>query len=502
MFGNLLDDVEVGTADSSSSSSGTNGSATHAAVPRQQPPAPQQSRGAQNAERKKSAPVPMSTGGDTGPRELLGAAPDVSSAEDEYRSRKKRRQQNSKRLGLPEGLVTKDMLQVAPREATTSDECDIEIKDLEDFLRDHPYLADGKSSTSSERCVGTQPGLSPPSASTDTKDNGNSNSNSNTTLPMDTSDAKKPVTEQVYEEQILREPEEFPLLRELMRYVPVCHWMLSERMLKQGASPDDALRYLLAKKARLPISYAEHDNKLIAEAGSFTSTDPAAVPGKVYAFPPCARGEECVGVTASQSGHPFTGKVDGLPEGHKGKILTQYMDEMEFNEFLRTGTAPAGARYCRDCGSIIACLLVLHVRAYAMLEPSAAATHALAQKAFVNGAGGSKSETKHASFGGNSDLHRKCNASLVRMADTLCLYPFSCLVNQPGGYISEAVLQPDSRHYEGLIGNVVRFRSSYRQWVFNQQERRWYLSQDAMIWRPPAVAADCNLDIGDALHHF
>lgn len=477
MFGSLLDDVDV-----TASKDGT--------IP------PQQShghvQGMQNGDRKKAVPVPMSTGSDTVPRELPSTTPDVSSAEEEYRSRKKRRQQNSKRLGLPDGLLTKDLLQVAPTNVTTG-ERSIEIKDLEDFLRDHPYVADGKSTTSSERCIGVPSGLAVPPASTDTKDtNGNSNNN-NMALPMDTSDAKQPAAEHTYDEEILREPEEFQLLRELVRYVPMCNWLLSEKMLKQGASPDDALRYLLAKKARLPISCAEHDNKLIAEAGSFVSTDVAAVPGKVYAFPPCARGEQCIGVT---------GKLDGLPEGQQGKVLTKYMDEMEFGEFLRTGIAPSGVRYCRDCGSIIACLLVLHVRAYAMLEPSSAATHVLAQKPFVEGAGGAKPETKNASFGGDSDMHRKCNASLVRMADTLCLFPFSCLVNQPGGYISEAVLQPDSRHYEGLVGNVVRFRASYRQWVFNEQEKRWYLSQDAMIWRPPAMAADYGLDVGDALHHF
>ena len=486
MFGNLLDDVGVMPAsDQAKPQSAKAGTAGANNKPR--------------TDRKQAQRTAMVTSDDTVASPTDAAATrDISSAEEEFRSKKKRRQQNSKRLGLPDGLVSMPAV-AGPAPALTVGERKIEIKQLADFLRDHPYLADGKSSKTSERCVGIAP-----AAPTDMKDdagvNGNSNS-SGSALPMDTSDAKKAASEPVYDEEILREPEEFPLLRELMTRIPNLRWLLSPQMLKQNVESPEALRYLLAKRAQLPTSFAEHDSLLVAEAGTFTSTAPGAVPGKLYNFPACAAGQDCIGVTA---------KVDGLPAGTKGKVLSMYMDETEFAALLQTGTAPAGERLCRDCTVITVCLLVYHVRGYAMHEQSAGATHALSQRAFVennnsnsnSNATSNKSDTKQASFGGDAELHKKCNASLVRMADTLCLCPFTSLVNQPGGYIRECVLEPDARQYEGLIGNVVRFRASYRQWQLHETEKRWYLSQDAMIWRPPAMSADFNVDIGDALHHF
>lgn len=430
-------------------------------------------------------------------------APDLSSAEEDYKRKKKRRQQNSKRLGQPDPRLLEGkqihaaMGEVA--EASTGHHPVVQIKPLHDFLVDHPHLANDMKSKG-ERCVGVAPEDKKdavPVPSNDTKDG---------CAQMDTNaDGKQQQQQQqsaqVHSpEEILKEPEEFALLREAMANIPNIRWLLSDAMLRQRIKPEECMQYLHEKRARLPESTASHENLLIAEAGTFISTAPGAQPGKLYTFPPCVCGPKCVGVTEP---------VSGLPPSVKGRVLTKYMNAVEFAELLRSGTSPAAERMCRDCYVATIAMLVYNVRGYSMHEPSSSATHALAQQQLLGLSGNSgKSEpgrtqsTNQTSFGGDSELHGKCNASLVRMADTLCLNPFTNLCNQEDGYIADCMLLADGKQYEGVLGNVVRFRASYRRWQFNEKEKRWYMSQDAMIWHPPENASDFEIDIGDSVHHF
>ena len=87
-----------------------------------------------------------------------------------------------------------------------------------------------------------------------------------------------------------------------------------------------------SRSTHLPVYIHQHETELLQESGRFTYD------GVLVNYPPCAKGSECLGVTAG---------IEGMPP--EGVVLTASMSPDELCHMLKTGVAPSRKTYCILC---------------------------------------------------------------------------------------------------------------------------------------------------------
>jgi hypothetical protein len=165
----------------------------------------------------------------------------------------------------------------------------------------------------------------------------------------------------------------------------------------------------------LPVLTAQHESELLAEAGIFPSR---TKPGLRIDYPPCRRGDQCVGKTQD---------IEGLPTG--GVVLTCLLFEEEYATLQRTGRAPVVSRSCVLCYRF-------HAQDYILtLRPN------------LKRIGG---------------VHE----GVLQIYRNLC--------DEPGGYFREAMLHPDPQRFDGFIDPIAIFcRSTLRAQLSLREGQRW-----------------------------
>lgn len=180
----------------------------------------------------------------------------------------------------------------------------------------------------------------------------------------------------------------------------------------------------------LPELKAAYESQLLAEAGTFPSLTKK---GLMIEYPPCRRGDQCVGKTKQLYGLP----PDGI-------VLTCLLFEEEYATLQQTGRPPAVKRSCVLCYRF-------HLQDWVLsLRP-----------------------TQHV-----EGVH----TGVVQLYRNLC--------NEPGGYIGEAMLHPDPQRFEGFVDPIAMFsRSSLTAYLNVREGGRWHLDQRSIVYpdEPPAL---------------
>lgn len=180
----------------------------------------------------------------------------------------------------------------------------------------------------------------------------------------------------------------------------------------------------------LPELRASYESKLLAEAGTFPSL---VKKGMMIEYPACRRGDLCVGKTK---------RLYGLPP--EGIVLMALLFEEEYATLQQTGRPLAVRRSCVLCYRF-------HLQDWVLsLRP---AQH-------VEGV----------------------HTGVVQLYRNLC--------NEPGGYLSEAMLHPDPQRFEGFVDPIAMFsRSSLTAYLNVREGGRWHLDQSSIVYpeEPPVL---------------
>lgn len=188
---------------------------------------------------------------------------------------------------------------------------------------------------------------------------------------------------------------------------------------------------LRRKQLFLPISLAAHESELLKEGGRFKH-----IGGRVYDFPLCLNGKDCVGMTS-----PF-------PNKPRGFIFMCFMYQEAYERFLATDEAPPRC-------ACVACI-----------------------------------RTAHADFiTFNRALRNQpdCDTAFEATHDTDVAHQlFANLVDGPGGYRRERMLQTQAG--DPMIEPIARMQCSYTSVEVDVYDpKRLVLNQTALLWHPNPV---------------
>jgi hypothetical protein len=205
----------------------------------------------------------------------------------------------------------------------------------------------------------------------------------------------------------------------------------------------------------LPLMPAQLESELLCESGRWEYMYGNTV--KTYDFPPCARGAQCLSMTEDlELPHPFT--------------CTAMMYPDEWLNFLETGVPPTSRRPCVLCLRDTVVDYVVYLRQQKMYSDMAAQS-------------------------------REATPTYQNGDSTQGVYQlYYNLVDQPGGYYQEHVLQPAVG--ENIIQPVARPSLSFLG-VKMMANRRLYFDQSAIVCNHSAFSKEqLQPHIGENLHHF
>jgi hypothetical protein len=190
----------------------------------------------------------------------------------------------------------------------------------------------------------------------------------------------------------------------------------------------DALK---RKQLFLPVSLAPHESDLLKEAGRFKH-----IGGRVYDFPACLHGKECVGMTS-----PFRNKTRGF-------IFMSFMYKEQYDAFLVTEEAPARLP-CLACIRTAYADYITHYRALRN-QPD-------------------------------------CDTAYEPLHDTDVIHQlYVNKVDCEGGYRRERMLQ--TQLGDPMIEAIVRMQCSYTIVEADTHDpKRLSLNQTALIWHPNPI---------------
>lgn len=344
--------------------------------------------------------------------------PDASSGEEERKSKTKSRTKRPKpsrkipELGdLPPGmfLVESDGFP--------------EISDLKELVVDNPHMCMDMSKP--DRCVGVKAEEPAP----------------------DAVDESKQVVLSLLENPLSR-PLEYTEVQTRVDAYPVVHPVVTEG---QEWKLTDKVRLVRQQKFYLPLYLASFESEILCAAGSWKHTN-----GRVYDFPACGRGAECVGLTVRDI--KFVDSKE--PEEFKFP-LTCSMLRRDYERFLMDGTPPSTRQPC------IGCLRKMSIDAVAALR-------------------GTRAMRK-----GDKDRE-------VVLDEKTLLQSHRNLMDREGGYHREYCLMPSDEKWEGIVSPIPPFRASMLV-ARRTRFKRPYIDQSALVWKASVVSKP---DIGESIQNF
>jgi hypothetical protein len=201
--------------------------------------------------------------------------------------------------------------------------------------------------------------------------------------------------------------------------------------------PEEKLKALIMiGEASLPISTAAHESRLLGAAGEWMHTFAGRTVS--YNFPACTNGSRCIG------NYPARNRIRVKECDFVDApcvTLMSWMPEDTYTAFLSSGgTAPVVSRRC-----------ILCARNETLGIVTATPGRGMGQE----------------------------------VAPTDIIHVYTNLVDEPGGYVHDCVIQRDaSRGHTGLIAPMAMMVSSKLQW-YKGANGRPMINQQRMIWGKP-----------------
>jgi hypothetical protein len=240
-------------------------------------------------------------------------APDISSGEEERKTKTRTRAKRSKRGRQPPEL------EELPQQMIVVESDGLpEIRDLAQLIKDNPHMCGDTSKP--DRCVGAPVRM----------DEGKDEKKEEKKDDAKTSDKENPLSRPLEDTECQHRLDELPQV----------HAVVTDGRTWKDS---DKVRLLRQGNFFLPLVKASLESELLAASGTWKHSNL-----RVYDFPACKRGEKCVGMDGDVT------FPDGRPFKH---ILTSFMLPQEYQQFLKDGRAPQLRHPC------VACLRVMLVDA-------------------------------------------------------------------------------------------------------------------------------------------
>lgn len=196
--------------------------------------------------------------------------------------------------------------------------------------------------------------------------------------------------------------------------------------------PGDVVHALKTRRVLLPLLTSDHETLMLREAGEYPHP---TKPGASLTFLPCENGDQCVCKTSY---------LRGGPSG--GFVMMGFMYPQEYQSAICNGVNVLQSRPC-----ILCC------------------RRAVTRYCLLNRTYESKVTSVDTDFVGQ--VYRNLSSA-------------------PGGYLSDYMVTPSRRRWEGLISPIVALDlfllRAYRD---PQPPHKWRVDQSALIWQEPALPA-------------
>lgn len=190
-----------------------------------------------------------------------------------------------------------------------------------------------------------------------------------------------------------------------------------------------AVLSLKLRTKALPLITATYARRLLVSSGKYVYR------GREYAFPPCIKGNRCVGKTLCVGKSEFgCDRVRGMPRD--GFICMMLMYPHEYDHFVKTGTAPSERRECLLCFRRMYSVLSMQLRKHPML----------------------------------------CVSS------NECLMCFREPIDTKNGYFRQYAILPLRGRYIGFFDPIIDFRTLLLT-ASRMTSGQWQINQDAMLFR-------------------
>lgn len=242
------------------------------------------------------------------------------------------------------------------------------------------------------------------------------------------------------------------LQKDLPRYQPVL------QMSNDYVSNEvETRKALLDGRTSLLSFTVEHENLLLWQAGEFRLS--ANNPRKIY-FPPCKRGENCVGRTpADLEGKKRGFALKGKPGQRVEFTLMAFLYPNEYKNVIAGDKMPVAVK-------TRACILC---------------TRFLVQNA-VLGLG-----SVHSRSGQQVDRKMATPFSAEMLDPSFIVQPYDNPLDNTNGYYSEDCLRPNDAEGSHLLGPIAMFQRDKLLAEFDSTVQRFRVNQDCIVFKPSPV---------------
>jgi hypothetical protein len=211
------------------------------------------------------------------------------------------------------------------------------------------------------------------------------------------------------------------LILQDLAHLPNPLFHVSRSICERKVNRQELIDMLRKQRLHLPISLASHENRLLQEAGTWSWKSSHVV----FQMPACEHGDNCI-VRRSE--------IPGLSSSHHaiGPLMI-YMTEQEWDQL--PDRVPTDARPCLLCYRYYTTRFVINIKAHSSLQTRS----------------------------------------------TFCFQLFRNLVDEKDGYKRQHTLCPSSTHWLGFVNPIVRFERMSLMAYFDEENKRWRISQDAIL---------------------
>lgn len=207
----------------------------------------------------------------------------------------------------------------------------------------------------------------------------------------------------------------------------------------------DKVSLLKTKRLFLPLMTASFESELLQAAGRWKYKN-----GRMYDFPPCPRGDECVGKI---SRIPYVKTLaPGGPndEAYFDHPFVCFMLPTDYANFIKDGAPPTQRFPC------VACMRCMIVDVVCALR------------------------------GGQEIVQDGKRKPRLTLDENTLVQCYRNLINEKDGYHFDCCLEPSSEEWHGIVSPIATFRPSLmvaRKGRFN----RPYVDQSAIVWKPAVI---------------